>query len=45
MPWEVVRRVGADRADRQFLVRVVSAAFQFAKGEGHVVFDCLADGT
>ncbi|MBY0459076.1 MAG: hypothetical protein K2V38_17205 [Gemmataceae bacterium] len=42
---EVVRRAGPDRADRQFLVRVVSAAFRFVEGEGYVVFGWLPDGT
>jgi hypothetical protein len=41
---EVVRRAGPDRADRQFLVRVVSTTFQFAEGEGYVVFGWLPDG-
>lgn len=42
---EAVRRVGQDRADRQFLVRLVSDAFRFAEGEGYVIFGWLPDGT
>ena len=42
---EIIRRVGEDRADRQFLVRLVSAAFQFQEGEGYVVFGWLPDGS
>ena len=42
---EIVNRVGIERADRQFLVRVVSAAFRFAEGEGYVIFGWLPDGT
>ena len=42
---EVVQRVGQDRADRQFLVRLISRTFQFVEGEGYVVFGWLPDGT
>lgn len=42
---EVVRRVGEDRSDRQFLVRLISDAFRFEEGEGYVVFGWLPDGT
>jgi hypothetical protein len=42
---EVIRQVGEDRADRQFLVRLVSAAFQFREGEGYVIFGWLPDGS
>lgn len=42
---EVVGRVGQDRADRQFLVRVVSDTFRFFEGEGYVIFGWLPDGT
>jgi hypothetical protein len=42
---EVVQRVGGDRADRQFLVRLVSTTFKFEEGEGYVVFGWLPDGT
>ena len=42
---EVVWSVGSERADRQLLVRVVSAAFRFTEGEGYVIFGWLPDGT
>ena len=42
---EVVQRVGQDRADRQFLVRLISSAFQFVEGEGYVVFGWFPDET
>lgn len=42
---EVIRQVGQDRADRQFLVRLVSSAFRFEEGEGYVIFGWLPDGT
>ena len=42
---EIVRRLGHDRADRQFLVRFLSATFHFAEGEGYVIFGWLPDGT
>lgn len=41
---DVVHRIGTERADRQFLVRLVSDAFQFAEGEGYVVFGWLPEG-
>jgi hypothetical protein len=42
---EVVRQLGQDLADRPFLVRLLSTAFQFEEGEGHVIFGWLPDGT
>lgn len=42
---DIVERVGAEHADRQWLVRLVSAAFQFGEGEGYVVFGWLPDGS
>lgn len=42
---DAVRRVGPERGDRQFLVRLVSDAFRFAEGEGYVVFGWLPDGS
>jgi hypothetical protein len=42
---EVVGRAGRDRADRQFLARLLAAAFRFEEGEGHVVFGWFPDGT
>lgn len=42
---EVVRRVGHGRADRQYLVRLVSDAFHFREGEGHVIFGWQPDGS
>src|SRR4051812_17877614 len=42
---DLVSRVGPARGDRQFLVRLVSDAFQFSEGEGYVVFGWLPDGS
>ena len=42
---EVVRRVGPQRGDRQFLVRLVSDAFLFREGEGFVVFGWQPDAS
>jgi anti-sigma factor RsiW len=42
---EVVRQIGPDRADRQFLARLLRDSFRFAEGEGHVVFGWMPDGT